>query len=132
MSEPTDPLNTENTNPQRQAENQANRRKPQATRQNKANRPSLGQNILGFIKIAFATAFGIGIFICIMGFLFLIVGATSSSEIEIAEKSVLKISLGQSIVEYSKNDPVADLMAELQGGSTPLSLVNIKSSTQKS
>ncbi|AFM04168.1 signal peptide peptidase SppA, 67K type [Bernardetia litoralis DSM 6794] len=131
MSEPTDPLNTENTNPQRQAENQANRRKPQATRQNKANRPSLGQNILGFIKIAFATAFGIGIFICIMGFLFLIVGATSSSEIEIAEKSVLKISLGQSIVEYSKNDPVADLMAELQGGSTPLSLVNIKAALKK-
>lgn len=141
MSEPNDPLNTENTNSEtnprnqesqaRQAELQANRRRQQAGHRNTTNRPSFGQKLLGFIKIIFATAFGVGLFFFVMGFLFLLISASVDTEVEIAENSVLKISLGQTIAEYSKDDPFADLMAELQGSTTPLSLVNIKAALKK-
>lgn len=137
MSEPTDPLSTENTNsenPQNiNSETSQQRRNVQnKRRQNtKQNRPSIGQQILGFIKIAFATAFGIGIFFLVMGFLFLIAGLSSNNEVKIASNSVLKISLDQTIAEYSNDDPFADLMAELQGSSSPLSLVSIKAALKK-
>jgi protease-4 len=141
MSEPLDPsntpLNTENTNSENSDTTSSQREATQETRQNQrrqtaqANKPSTGQKILGFIKIMFATAFGIGLFFFVMGCLLLIIGASSSSEVEIAENSVLKISLGQTIAEYSKDDPFADIMAELQGSSSPLSLVNIKAALKK-
>ncbi|WP_375558634.1 signal peptide peptidase SppA [Bernardetia sp. OM2101] len=129
MSEPKDPLensNSENTNSSQQQRTRQSQR-----RQVIQNSPSFGQKLLGFIKIIFATSFGVGLFFSVMGLLLLIIGASSSSEVEIAEKSVLKISLGQTIAEYSKDDPFADLMAELQGSSTPLSLVNIKAALKK-
>ncbi|WP_338815293.1 signal peptide peptidase SppA [Bernardetia sp. Wsw4-3y2] len=144
MSEPTDPLNPENSNlsklgnpseninsEKKQSQNQASQRRQAAARQRNANRPSIGQQILGFIKVAFACAFGIGIFFLVMGFLFLIAGLTSNNEVKIDNNSVLKISLNQTIAEYSKDDPFADLMAELQGSSTPLSLVSIKAALKK-
>ncbi|PIY08497.1 MAG: signal peptide peptidase SppA [Flexibacter sp. CG_4_10_14_3_um_filter_32_15] len=132
MSEPNDPLNTENTNSENSATNPR-----QTTTQNQRRQvvspktPSFAQKLLGFIKIIFATSFGVGLFFFVMGFLFLIIGASMDREVEIAENSVLKISLGQTIAEYSKDDPFADLAAELQGSATPLSLVNIKAALKK-
>ncbi len=135
MSEPTDPLNTENTNSDNSNTRQTSQE--QRTRQHQRRQvvppssPSFGQKFLGFIKIIFATSFGVGLFFFVMFFLLLIVGASMDTEVEIAENSVLKISLGQTIAEYSKDDPFADLAAELQGSSTPLSLVNIKAALKK-
>ena len=145
MSEPIDPLNTplntENTNSETNPKNsqqttqaqqaQANRRRQEAIRQKSLNQPSIGQKILGFIKIVFATAFGVGLFFFVMGFLLLLIGASADTEVEIAENSVLKISLSQTIAEYSKDDPFAEIMAELQGSTTPLSLVSIKAALKK-
>lgn len=118
MSEPKEPLNT--TSSQRTQQ-----------RQTVQNRPSFGQKLVGFIKIIFATAFGVGLFFSVMGFLLLIVGASLDTEVTITEKSILKISLGQTIAEYSKEDPIANAMAELQGSATPLSLVSIKAALKK-
>jgi protease-4 len=130
----SEPLNTENTNsenPQSSTTTSSQRTTQNQRRQTTQNRPSFGQKLLGFIRIAFATAFGVGIFFSVMGFLFLIVGASIDTEVEVAENSVLKISLGQTIAEYSKDDPFADIMAELQGSSSPLSLVSIKAALKK-
>ncbi len=153
MSEPTDPLNTDNTentnsvNPENfsqtnqaqqakeqreaQAKIEAARRRQEAARRNAANRPSLGQKFLGFLKIILATAFGVGLFFFVMGFLFLIIGASIDTEVEIDENSVLKITLGQTIAEYSKDDPFAEFSAQLQGSTMPLSLVSIKAALKK-
>ncbi len=141
MSEPLDPLNTplntENTNSQNSSSTQQQRTTQNQDTQNirrktiQSNRPSAGQKVLGFIKIVFATAFGVGLFFFVMGFLLLIIGATADTEVAIEEKSVLKISLGQSIAEYSEDDPFADLMAQVQGSVSPLSLVNIKAALKK-
>ena len=145
MSEPIDPLNPENpnnSNSEHPSNPQANPQSttppqrqtnlpPQRRKVVNPNRPSVGQKILGFIKIVFATAFGVGLFFLVMGFLLLIIGASADTEVEIAENSVLKISLEQTIAEYSKDDPFADLAAQLQGSVTPLSLVNIKAALKK-
>lgn len=137
MSEPLDPLNTENTNPQNSNPIQQQKTTQNQDTQNirrktiQSNQPSIGKKILGFIKIVFATAFGVGLFFFVMGFLLLIIGASADTEVAITEKSVLKISLSQSIAEYSEEDPFADAMAQLQGSVAPLSLVNIKAALKK-
>jgi len=138
MSEPLEPSNTpENTNPQNPDTNSSQRIIQNQNTQNQGrqkaptNRPSTAQKILGFIKIVFATAFGVGLFFFVMGFLLLIIGVSADTEVEITEKSVLKISLSQSIAEYSADDPFADVMAQLQGSVSPLSLVNIKAALKK-
>lgn len=135
MSEPTDPLNTNaeqnQSNQETRTPEQTSQRRQVIAQKINQNRPSMGQRFLGFIKIVFATAFGVGLFFFVMGFLLLLIGASSDTEVAIAENSVLQISLAQSIAEYNQEDPVADVMAQLQGGTTPLSLVSIKAALKK-
>ena len=128
MSEPNDPLNPTNK------EFNTNSNPSQERRRRVKQRPSsasFGQKLLGFIKIVLATSFGVGLFFAFMFFIVLIIGASSDGEVEVAENSVLKITLDQPIAEYAKDDPFADLAAELQGSPTPLSLVNIKAALKK-
>ncbi|WP_291726399.1 signal peptide peptidase SppA [Bernardetia sp.] len=129
MSEPTDPLNQKNQNIDSNAAQE--RRQTQTRRVVRPAKPSFGQKLLGFIKIVFATSFGVGLFFMFMFLIFAIIGASSGGEVEISENSVLKITLNQPIAEYAKDDPFADLAAELQGSPTPLSLVNIKAALKK-
>ena len=134
MSEPLDPSNTPLGTGNTNSENTQNvdPTPPPVRRQVvRPGRPSIGQRIISFFRIVFATALGVGLFFSVMGLLFLIIGASINTEVEIAEKSVLKISLAQTIAEYSKDDPFADLTAQLQGSSSPLSLVNIKAALKK-
>ncbi len=121
MSEPTTSSNTENTQTPRQNRRQTIR----------PNNPSFGDKLLGFIKIMFATAFGIGLFFLLMIFSLFIIGSVMDTEPKVKNSSVLKISLGQAIAEHSNTDPVNNLMAKLQGTAIPPSLVEIKAALKK-
>lgn len=86
-----------------------------------------------FLKFVFATIVGLFLFTIVSFFLLVGIGSavssSSSKENEVAENSVLKINLNQSIVENAATeDPFTELLGD---GSSQIGLVDIKSALKK-